>query len=220
MDDKKIKSLIKEYKNKKRDIKDILEIISDLIINFPKIGFSNFDEDLCSDFYLYVVERLPKIIENYNEKESATFKTFLFLVLRRHYLNFIKKFKRENFYNNKKIDEFTLKTVFYEDNSEIKLAAKDVIRLFSLLDTKSRLLLKLRFPQFLVSQDFFEIAREFNIDSIDLLDNLDIIMDSDVPVPPRLIARFLNMDVKKISKMLFNINDKIRNLFGENYASF
>ena len=72
----------------------------------------------------------------------------------------------------------------------------------------------------MVSQDFFEIAREFNIDSIDLLDNLDIIMDSDVPVPPRLIARFLNMDVKKISKMLFNINDKIRNLFGENYASF
>jgi len=213
MEDQKIKEIIRKYKEEKIDFKTVLENLSDFIVNFPKIGFSVFDEDICSDYYVYVLDRLPKIIKDYNENENATFKTFFYLVLRRQYLNFIKQYNK-----NQDKKEYINENLCYEDLTNIKITTKEVINILSKLDNKSRLLIKLRFPQFLVSEDFFELSKEFKKEPTFFLERLEIILDSDTPVPPRIIAKFLEIDVKIISKNLFNIKEKIKQFIGENNA--
>ncbi|MBN1899590.1 MAG: hypothetical protein JW827_12500 [Spirochaetes bacterium] len=99
----KIVKLVRDYQ-KDRENQIMIEIIqqtSQMIYNYPKIVFHR-NEDDCSDYYLYLVQRLDKIILTY-DPAKATFQTWFNVVLRSRYINWIKKRKKQE---EKKVKAF------------------------------------------------------------------------------------------------------------------
>ena len=90
LNDARIKERITRYREtgQERFWKDILDMVSPLIYNYPfKVRMHN--EDDCSEFYCYILERLSSIISGYRIT-AARFTTWLFIVLRRRYYNWLK----------------------------------------------------------------------------------------------------------------------------------
>lgn len=80
------------YKYRSGDRKSyyaILELISPYIYNYPRVVF-NSSSDGCGEFYEYILSRLEKILDLYRESD-AKFVTWLTVVLRNRYLNFVRE---------------------------------------------------------------------------------------------------------------------------------
>lgn len=95
LNDSKIKSIIKEYLNNPEDSKIIRKFQKEVelyIYNFPHLAYGK-SLDFCSDFYLYIIERLESIIRNFPEDEldsnpnSLRFKTWFNYVLKNQLIN-------------------------------------------------------------------------------------------------------------------------------------
>lgn len=91
VDEVKIKKLIREYlKSKSKDVLfEIVKELSIMVYNYPKIVFRR-NEDDCSEFYLYFIEKIENLITKYNEN-MASFNTWFNVVLKRRYLNWLNK---------------------------------------------------------------------------------------------------------------------------------
>lgn len=113
VDELKIRELIREYK-KTRDNEILIEIIkeiSDMIYNYPRIVFGRNKDD-CSEFYLYVIERIKKIIVKYNET-LASFNTWFNIVLKSRYINWLYKIARER---EERIEPVLLRDISSDSN--------------------------------------------------------------------------------------------------------
>ncbi len=64
--------------------------ISEYVRGYPQLAFRQSDEDVASDFYLYIWERRETLFEKFNPTLGG-FRNFLSLRLRSHYLNFLLK---------------------------------------------------------------------------------------------------------------------------------
>ncbi len=153
--------------------KKITNALSPYFKYYPKMSFRIFDEDLLSDFYLYVLERIDRILEKYQQQLSQ-FMTYLSLRLRTYWFNFVKHKKM-----NEKIllsyplnDENLIKdptenTLTFSDNQEEKTSQHDTFKYFfpfvkKLIHSKDKtgmatfryLVLKLLFFDFFNADDF------------------------------------------------------------------
>ena len=96
----KVKQLILEFqKNLDIDVlKQIIKEISDMVYNYPTLVFHVNPEE-CSDFYIYIIERLKPLILKYNT-ELSSFYTWFNVVLKSqclNWLNSIQAKKRKSF---------------------------------------------------------------------------------------------------------------------------
>lgn len=64
--------------------------VSEYVRGYPQLAFRQSDEDVASDFYLYIWERRETLFEKFNPTLGG-FRNFLSLRLRSHYLNFLLK---------------------------------------------------------------------------------------------------------------------------------
>ncbi len=138
--------------------------MAEYIYNYPRLTHKE-SEDSCSEFFIYFIERLPKLLNRYKIKDTF-FTTWLLLVIRRHYINWIKKTNREE-----------IKSILYEDdfifNAELnnesdlcllanKKITKDKIReAINSLPKKVKIVIKLHYFDFFESEDILEINKVF-----------------------------------------------------------
>lgn len=245
LDDREIKSLILHYQNNKdkdNTFNRIKEILSEYIYHFPAIAFDSYEEDDKGDFYLYISDRLEKILTEYQVQENCLFKTYFYLVLRRHYLNFIKSSTREKKWKTESIKE---ETVSYQDKNkeDENNDLEKVSLLLASLPPFYRLILKLRCPDFLSPEDFLEIEKYFHLKPGEMIEKLNIILE-DIrekeqkriqflsaktkspknpyrffPIAsPQAIAKMLNIYPRQVSKWLFEIKKIAQQKIGEAYV--
>ncbi len=220
VEDKEIKQWIVTFQETNQGFDKILEALADLIYQFPAIAFEVYHHDIKGDFYLYVSERLEKILKSYQPLEKAKFKTFFYLTLRRHYFNFIKARKP-------KIEEVPLEEEILsapEEKQRVKELEK-ISLLFASLPPKYQLILKLRCPDFLAPEDFLALGKEFNQKPSTFIQNIDVILEEAAKnhpqlalVSPRTIAHFLGVKASLVSKWLFNIKEMAQNQLGASYV--
>lgn len=65
------------------------------VYNFPRLAYRK-DPDVCSDFYIYALDRLESVIRNFPEGEPVKFKTWLNYVLRNQFLNYLRSVVRDD----------------------------------------------------------------------------------------------------------------------------
>lgn len=94
IDDRKIKEWISQYQSGVDTFSNIAEYLADFVYNYPQVRHQQ-DEEVCSAFFLYFFERLAKILLKY-EKRNCEFVSWFVVVLRSQYLNWAKKYNKEN----------------------------------------------------------------------------------------------------------------------------
>jgi len=90
INDVEIKNLVLEYQEQGAGPlpEAVQRTLSLIIMDYPRrLFFRNADD--CSDFYEYVCCRLPRILKTYTQT-NALFTTWFLVVLRNHYLNWLK----------------------------------------------------------------------------------------------------------------------------------
>ena len=119
----KIKKLINEYKisKEKNLLIEILKELSIMIYNYPKILFGR-DEDDCSEFYLYFIERIENLLLNYDETK-ASFNTYFNIVLKSRYINWLNKISQER---KKKLEPILIEDLKFQKN-----IAKELYEIYS-----------------------------------------------------------------------------------------
>jgi len=221
-EDREIKDWIITFQQTGQGLERIREELADLMYQFPAIAFEVYDHDVNGDFYLYVSDRLEKILGSYTPLENARFKTFFYLALRRQYLNFIKTRKP-------KIQETPLtEEIPASLSQETEKAAEleKISLIFASLSPKYRLILKLRCPDFLCPEDFLALGKEFNKKPSELIENVGMILEEAAEkhpglalVSPRTIARYLGIKAAQVSKWLFYIRETAQNQIGASHVS-
>lgn len=234
IEDKVLKENIEKFQNNEDCFDKIKELLSEFIYHYPSFAYEVFDEDIKGDFYIYVLDRLEKIILSYKIQENTKFKTFFYLVLKRQYLNFIKTQKH-------KPEQLGLEDewAFYSENFPEKLIKLETVSMiFASLSPKYRLILKLHCPDFLLPEDLFEIAKEFKKTPASLLENIDIILNDiarqeekysksfytklnkKIPLTsPKAIAAFLEVKPNQVSKWLLQIRRSLEEKLENPYVS-
>lgn len=92
-----VTSLIIDYQlsPEEEKLNIIIEKIAPYIRNYPQFAFRKSDEDIKSDFFLYVYERFDGFLKKYDPKLSK-FSTYLSIKLKNHFLNFLRREKSMN----------------------------------------------------------------------------------------------------------------------------
>lgn len=158
---------------------EILEAVSIYIYNFPRIVFAQPEEE-CTEFYLYIYDRLPKILLKYKVQKTK-FLTWFALVLRRQYINWQEKQAREK---NKSIvtkycnleaiispeylNYFSLEKS--QETSEKSFLNETILSVFASLPAKVRVTMKLHYFEFFEGKDLKEVTEVFQRDPIELLE--------------------------------------------------
>lgn len=95
LNDDSIKSILTDYHSaqtegeKEKQIKLFRKEIELYIYNFPRLAYRK-NRDFCSDFYLYVIERLDSVIRNYPLQANIRFKTWFNYVLKNQFMNYVR----------------------------------------------------------------------------------------------------------------------------------
>ena len=179
LDDTKIKRKILEYQEKGTGYIEILEEVSTYIYNFPRIIFAQIEEE-CTDFYLYFLNRFPKLLLKYKVQKTK-FLTWLTLVLRRQYINWQKQQTREknksvvqkyiNFESILGSEDFDY--CFFgkkEEQSSVQSFLQEaIISVFNSLPAKVRITMKIHYFDFFEGEDLKEVSKLFHQNSIELL---------------------------------------------------
>ena len=88
IDNDKILELVNQYQKGKVDFSVIGDYLANYTYNFPRIIFQK-DKDICSEFFLYIYERLPEILKKFTAT-NIKFTTWYVIVLRNSYFNWYK----------------------------------------------------------------------------------------------------------------------------------
>lgn len=140
IDEIKIQKLISQFKNSK-DQQILIEIIKELsimIYNYPKLLY-NYNEDNCSDFYLYFIERIESVILKYNEN-MASFNTYFNIVLKSRYINWLNQIKTKNRIQDYPVSFENLNSARFQNydgclnESDLKNKIEEVIKKMPVLD--------------------------------------------------------------------------------------
>lgn len=198
--DIKIKSLLRKFQSDSDDAdreelyNQICELVSDFIYNYPRIKYHK-DYDICSDFYIYVLERLYKILHKFNLKGKASFQTWLAVVLFNLWRNYVKSSSYKKKYEEKirslnmgedpgvDRDIVLRKTVIgisdedsestYVGNYEVK----SLKECFKRMPKKVRVVVKAHFFELFTSEDIEEAVQAFQLDFMVTLRKYEVMVN-------------------------------------------
>ncbi len=98
LNDIKIKSAISDYlgggEASSRSMTEFKKLTDMYIYNFPRAAYRK-DMDTCSEFYIYMIERLEGVIKNFPLEEDLLFKTWFNYVLRNQFSHFMRFQKKQ-----------------------------------------------------------------------------------------------------------------------------
>jgi len=97
LDNEKLEVLLARYREGEREvIADIRKEIDLFVYNFPRVCYRD-DSDVCGDFYLYVFERIERLLEEWDPQRRVPFASWFVLQLRYLYKGFRLIRKKEEF---------------------------------------------------------------------------------------------------------------------------
>ncbi|BBM89181.1 hypothetical protein COTS27_00875 [Spirochaetota bacterium] len=76
-------------------LKLIITKVEPYIRNYPQIAFRKTNEDLKSDFFVYIYERFENILDKYDHN-LGKFSTYLSIKLKNYFLNYVRRVKMMN----------------------------------------------------------------------------------------------------------------------------
>jgi RNA polymerase sigma factor (sigma-70 family) len=181
IDDQHIKKLLSNYQSTAKGIRQIIELVSEYIYNYPRLAHRE-TEDSCSEFFIYFIERLPKLLNRY-EIRDALFTTWLLPVIRRHYINWIKKRNHEEIKSTLYEDDFIFNTGLDSGDDLCLLANKEInkdkiLDIINSLPKKLKVVIKLHYFDFFDSEDILETSKVFQRDINILIDKYSKIVES------------------------------------------
>lgn len=155
---KLLQKKITQYQTTKTDrlFHQISQTIAPFIRNFPKFAFHQKDEDTLSEFYLFVLPKLKKILSSYHE-EKSTFATFFSKVLKNFWISFLRtqsSQKKKDLLNiSSPISEETTlsKESYDEESDEFSIRIKTEIE--KLNNVLQQIILKLYFFEIFSEED-------------------------------------------------------------------
>jgi len=192
IDDLKIKNEIAKYKmGDGSKFAIIVEYITPYIYNYPRAVF-HVSDDACSDFYEYILLNFESILKSYTISK-VKFTTWLTIVLRNRYLNFIRK--KSNLNNVKRGLSFdrildngistniNLYMIIpdkkdYSINSDKKVLGNIIDKITSLLNDKYRVLFHLYYIDFLREEDIRFLSIFFKRSIKEIIEEIDKIKNS------------------------------------------
>lgn len=193
IDDLEIKNSILKYKEEDEDevyYSLILEIISPFIYNYPHVVF-HASEDICSDFYEYILLRFKTILNSYTISK-AKFTTWLTVVLRNRYINFLREnpglnnteynvsFEQDLNISDPNGSNYHMviadkKNYNLDPNEEVNVL---IDKITSILNEKYRVLFHLYYVDFLRVEDIRFLALFFNRSMNEIVKGIDEIKSS------------------------------------------
>lgn len=182
IDDSKIKELIDQYQKTEEGYDEIVIMISDFVYNYPRIKYQR-NEDDCSDFYLYFFERFQNALNKY-QVEDVLFVSWLMIVLKNHFINWIKKRSKEK--NTISLEDMPAHINLAEKDSsneeEIVESKKETIKeILNSLPKKVRVVMKLHYFYYFDGDDLINISHIFNKDIHQLIEKHDSILNKLLP---------------------------------------
>ena len=195
----KIKEHLKDYfseGNKEHAVSCIRKEIDLYVYNFPMLAYHK-NPDICSEFYIYLVERLGDAVKNFPYGSDIKFKTWLNYVLRNQFLNFM-KYRRKEEIKFVNIDEndpgISIELLENDDQDFTKLHNA----LNTLPDYEKTIILLYHMPEKLTGDDILLASKLFSLGISEVL-----------ALQERLIiARFRESDnLRKISSKIGKINN-------------
>ncbi len=94
--------IVVEYQKRHADGKDVEGLMNLIMIqlrpyitNYPHFAFRKNDEDLKSDFFIYIYERFESVVRKY-DPALGKFSTYLSIKLKHHFFNYMRRLKSRN----------------------------------------------------------------------------------------------------------------------------
>ena len=131
------------------------------IYNFPRLAYRR-SPDECSEFYLYLIERLEGFIQNYPIDAPIRFKTWFNYALRNQFLNFIKTRNMEE-PAQISIEEYE-DSLMVESFSEAENGGREIAEGLAKLPESDRLIVKLYYlPETITAEEVAVSAKAFQM---------------------------------------------------------
>lgn len=158
-------------------LKEILDHISPYIWAYPKLSFCNLNEDVASDFYLYIHERFENVLLKYRVT-LGKFSTYLSIRLQTYFLNFIGDRNKDpkNISHLPLLEEQLILST--ENQEEVHVQTQvflNQLRIYKLKDNKRYLILKLYYFDWFDEDDFILCTKIFSLTYSELLNQLDVL---------------------------------------------
>jgi len=229
LDDQKIKKLIEKWQNYfiEKDWDEIMTQIAPVIRAYPALCHKE-NEDICSEFFVWLYPQLKKILSSYKISE-ALFITWFFVVLRNRYLNFISSYKKDiqtvpleikkenKFILLSDIKDFNLWKENKNRNDTIKKLLKSTVKR---LPTHKRLLLHLLFDELSPeeirkinpSKDSIKLYEEYCILNLKINDRFQREQERCEILRNKILQLKNAENYKKNSKKIILLETKLKNL--------
>ena len=215
LDDEKIKKLISSFLiicNKDKPLQDKSRIIMEFkketeiyIYNFPRLVYKK-GQDTCSDFYLFVLERLESIIKNFPMEDELKFKTWFNYVLKNQFLNFM-AYQKKNSVIELQIDN-------YENELSVELFEHEETEMAELkqgldnLDLIDRVLIKFYYmPELIDTADIRAASDYFRLSVETILEIQKNLITANLKAVEQI--RELSSGIRKINKALLDLKYKL-----------
>lgn len=170
LDDIRIKEWLRKYQNNEDVYPLIAEHLADFVYNYPSVRHQQ-DEEVCSEFFIYFFERLPKLLNKY-EIQDCEFASWFVIVLRSHYLNWVKKSNKINQKHYSLEDYHSLSDHRSLDKTDT-FEGQQIQNVIKELPKKVELAMKLHYFDFFEAHDLYEIAKVFKRDLRKLIEKYD-----------------------------------------------
>ena len=111
----------------KAKLNEVIESLAPYIRNYPQFAFRKNDDDIKSDFFLYILERFDGFLVKYDHSLS-NFSTYLSIKLKNHFLNYLRREQSRNKLTvySYEIDSLS-ETIFNEDEHSWKTSEEEKI---------------------------------------------------------------------------------------------
>lgn len=149
-DNRELQDVVKKFQKGMISRKNFLKEVNTLILNIPVYMGCN-DKDIRHDFYAHVIAKIDKIIASYKEIDTASFKTWFDIVLKRVFCNFIKKLNKKKNSENKQVYELFHNDILQSEYNSIK--DEKPSSNFSILTEKEKNIIALKFGILMENRD-------------------------------------------------------------------
>jgi hypothetical protein len=217
--DQEAKTLILKYKNEEIPLTEVENYLTLFIYHFPLIQYRVKETDTLGEFYAYFTDRLEKVLVNYELRDNVQFKTYFYLTLKRHYINYVKSTKRQVVLEIQDMDDVVDYERFSNNQDEaIDQHCFNMLEQFN-LSKEDMLFIKLFYPEVLSHEDCVILSNKMGVSVSQVIERLDLLLE-DVYLKGqkgnqflnktsiKIVAQFLNWSPQKVTKKLSSLRKK------------